>query len=204
MSVNTLAKQIDSVLPQTQCGLCGHPACAPYAKAIANGEDSIEGCAPGGLPVLMKLAELTGSDPAPYVDGVKARSKPRLTVKVDESLCIGCTKCIAACPVDAIVGSHKVMHTVIESECTGCELCIDPCPMDCIDLIMLDTDAPLDSTKAKARYEQRNLRLAKRAQEANKMHAPKTLDKAGAQDEIARALARAQTKKQQATSGKKP
>ncbi len=127
---NPLADKIDAVLPQTQCGQCGFPGCKPYAAAIASGEANINKCPPGGEEGIQKLADLLGVDPIPF--GGDVQPKPRSVAMIDENTCIGCTLCIQACPVDAIVGAAKQMHTIIASECTGCELCIAPCPVDCI------------------------------------------------------------------------
>ena len=127
-----LVDKIDKILPQTQCGQCGYPGCKPYATAIAGGGAEINQCPPGGEDGVLKLAELLGREPIP----LNAENGVAKTVKtlalIDEAVCIGCTKCIQACPVDAIVGAANQMHTVIESHCTGCELCLPPCPVDCI------------------------------------------------------------------------
>lgn len=130
---NPLVEQVDALLPQTQCGQCGHPGCRPYAQAIVDGE-AINRCPPGGQKTIDALAHLLGVE-APSLDaehGV-ARDLPYVAY-IREDECIGCTKCIQACPVDAIVGAAKLMHTVIISECTGCDLCIEPCPVDCIEM----------------------------------------------------------------------
>lgn len=123
-----IVEKIDAMLPQTQCGQCGFAGCRPYAEAIAKGEADINKCPPGGEAVVMALADLLGRDPQP-LDG---EAKPKTVAAIDENTCIGCTLCLQACPVDAILGAAKQMHTVIESECTGCELCVAPCPVDCI------------------------------------------------------------------------
>lgn len=123
-----IVEKIDAILPQTQCGQCGFAGCRPYAEAIAAGEADINKCPPGGETVVMALADLLGRDPQP-LDG---DAKPKTVAVIDENTCIGCTLCLQACPVDAILGAAKQMHTVIESECTGCELCVAPCPVDCI------------------------------------------------------------------------
>ncbi|WP_081193285.1 electron transport complex subunit RsxB [Halomonas sp. 18071143] len=128
---NPLVEQIDALLPQTQCGQCGYPGCRPYAEAINQG-DAINKCPPGGDATVVALAELLGREPAP-LDG-EAPSEDRVAF-IREAECIGCTKCIQACPVDAIIGAAKQMHTVIEDECTGCDLCVAPCPVDCIDML---------------------------------------------------------------------
>jgi electron transport complex protein RnfB len=126
-----LVDQIDALLPQTQCGQCGFPGCRPYAEAIAKGEAEINQCPPGGEEGVKSLAELLGVEPKP-LSAEHGEEKPKSVAIIDEQKCIGCTLCIQACPVDAILGAPKLMHTVIESECTGCELCVSPCPVDCI------------------------------------------------------------------------
>ena len=136
-----LVEKIDAILPQTQCGQCGHPGCRPYAEALAEGRDTINRCPPGGEEGIRKLADLLNVEFLPY-DGEVAPKLPALA-RIDEDRCIGCTLCLQACPVDAIVGAAKQMHTVIASECTGCELCLPPCPVDCIHM---ETVAPTLST----------------------------------------------------------
>ena len=125
-----LAERIDALLPQTQCGQCGYPGCKPYAEAIAKGEAPINKCVPGGTTTVIALADLLGRDPEP-VSG-SGPEKPKAIAVIDEQECIGCTLCIQACPVDAIVGAAKQMHTIIAPLCTGCELCLPPCPVECI------------------------------------------------------------------------
>ncbi|WP_214001008.1 electron transport complex subunit RsxB [Arsukibacterium sp.] len=127
-----LVEQIDDILPQTQCGQCGYPGCRPYAEAIANGDD-INKCPPGGDSTIRKLADLMGVEAKPLNAAQTVAIKRVAYIREDE--CIGCTKCIQACPVDAIVGASKLMHTVIVDECTGCDLCVEPCPVDCIDML---------------------------------------------------------------------
>ncbi len=129
-----LVDKIDAILPQTQCGQCGYPGCRPYAEAIARGEADINRCPPGGETVIIALADLLGRDPKP-LDEECGEEKPRMVAYIHEELCIGCTLCIQACPVDAILGAPKQMHTIIESECTGCELCVAPCPVNCIEMV---------------------------------------------------------------------
>lgn len=131
---NPLIKSIDELLPQTQCGQCGHPGCKPYAEAIASGE-AINRCPPGGQETIDRLAKLLGLDSLPLDTEPDTVLEDLVAVVIEED-CIGCTKCIQACPVDAIVGAAKLMHTVITDQCTGCDLCIDPCPVDCIDMIL--------------------------------------------------------------------
>ncbi|MFQ5469177.1 MAG: electron transport complex subunit RsxB [Gammaproteobacteria bacterium] len=134
-----LVEKIDSVLPQTQCGQCGYPGCRPYATAIANDEADINQCPPGGEVTIHALADLLDRDPKP-LNPENGEIKPKMVAIIDEPVCIGCTLCIQACPVDAILGAAKQMHTVIEKECTGCELCVAPCPVDCIEMIPIKTD----------------------------------------------------------------
>jgi electron transport complex protein RnfB len=134
-----MVEKIDAILPQTQCGQCGYPGCRPYATAIAKGEADINQCPPGGEEGVKKLAELLGVEAKP-LDETHGVPKPKSVAFIDENLCIGCTLCIQACPVDAILGAAKQMHTIIASECTGCELCIPPCPVDCISMVPLHED----------------------------------------------------------------
>jgi len=172
MSATITAERIDAELPQTQCGKCGHDGCRPYAEAIVEGE-AINRCPPGGETTRDRLATLTGQPPLELIEPAQT---PLLAV-IREAECIGCTKCIQACPVDAILGAAKQMHTVIESECTGCELCVAPCPVDCIDLVEhpgwahADNDADrqryLDwrADNGRQRFIARNARLARKAEE---------------------------------------
>lgn len=131
--------KIDALLPQTQCGQCTYPGCRPYAEAIAKGEAEINQCPPGGEATIQALAELLGRDPLP-LNAEHGEHKGKTVVRIIEDQCIGCTLCIQACPVDAIVGAAKQMHTVIEDECTGCDLCIAPCPVDCIVIVPVEED----------------------------------------------------------------
>ncbi|QQS54462.1 MAG: electron transport complex subunit RsxB [Candidatus Competibacteraceae bacterium] len=129
-----IVDKIDAILPQTQCGQCGYAGCRPYAEAIAAGEADINQCPPGGENGIVALAELLGRDPKP-LNPDNGIEKPKMVAVIDEQNCIGCTLCIQACPVDAILGAAKQMHTIISRECTGCELCLAPCPVDCIDMV---------------------------------------------------------------------
>lgn len=134
---NPIVDQINNLLPQTQCGQCSYPGCKPYAEAISNGE-KINRCPPGGETTIQALADLLGVEPEP-LDAEAGVEKDRPTVAViREDECIGCTKCIQACPVDAIIGAAKQMHTVVADECTGCDLCVEPCPVDCIDMVAVE------------------------------------------------------------------
>jgi electron transport complex protein RnfB len=124
-----LVEQVNDLLPQTQCAQCGYPGCRPFAAAVVDGQAAINLCPPGGEDTVRRLADLLGRDVIPLRETIT----PAVAV-IDEALCIGCTHCRNACPVDAIVGAHNLMHTIIESECTGCELCVAPCPVDCISM----------------------------------------------------------------------
>jgi Na+-translocating ferredoxin:NAD+ oxidoreductase subunit B len=157
-----LARRIDALLPQTQCTRCGFDGCRPYAEAIAGSRADIDQCPPGGDAGVAKLAQLLGRAAKPLNPEFGAYAPPRVAV-IDEDTCIGCTKCIQACPVDAIVGASKRMHTVIASWCTGCELCIPPCPVDCI--VMADSPAFPEADLSRERHEARARRLARDAAE---------------------------------------
>ena len=127
----SLVEQVNDLLPQTQCAQCGYPGCRGYAAAIVDDGVAINLCPPGGEDTLQKLAGLLGKEALPLASPAVAE---RIVAVIDESLCIGCTHCRSACPVDAIVGAHQLMHSIINSECTGCELCVEPCPVDCISM----------------------------------------------------------------------
>lgn len=134
-----IVDQIDALLPQTQCGQCTYPGCRPYATAIANGEASINQCPPGGETTILQLADLLGVEPLELNPENGEESVTTVAV-IDEENCIGCTLCIQACPVDAILGAAKQMHTIIADECTGCDLCLPPCPVDCIEMVPIKTE----------------------------------------------------------------
>jgi electron transport complex protein RnfB len=134
-SQRSLIDLVNKQLPQTQCGQCGFEGCRPYARAITRGE-AINRCPPGGAETIIKLANLLNEAPLP-LNPANGRSVPFSVAVIREEECIGCTKCIKACPVDAIVGGPKLMHTVIENQCTGCDLCVEPCPVDCIDMVAI-------------------------------------------------------------------
>ena len=135
-----IVDKIDAILPQTQCGQCGYAGCRPYAEAIAAGEADINQCPPGGQATIDALAELLGVDPKPLNPEHGEEAEEPMVAWIDEQLCIGCTLCIQACPVDAILGAAKQMHTVIVEECTGCKLGIPPCPVECIHMVPLKPD----------------------------------------------------------------
>jgi len=128
-----IVEQIDAILPQSQCGQCGYPGCRPYADAVGNNGEMINKCAPGGEQTMLKLAALLNVDPQPLGDEMPGEPE-RKVAWIDEANCIGCTKCIQSCPVDAIVGATRAMHTVLSDVCTGCDLCVAPCPTDCIEM----------------------------------------------------------------------
>ncbi|WP_243039895.1 RnfABCDGE type electron transport complex subunit B [Dyella sedimenti] len=159
----TLADRIDALLPQTQCEQCGYHGCRPYAEAIARGEANINQCPPGGAAGIARLAALLDV-PAPPLDPAHGVEKPRTLARIVEVDCIGCTKCIQACPVDAIVGAAKLMHTVIADDCTGCELCVPACPVDCIVLEpmpLAQVNDPAHADAARAHFQRREARLAR-------------------------------------------
>ncbi|MBL0028457.1 MAG: RnfABCDGE type electron transport complex subunit B [Rhodanobacteraceae bacterium] len=160
MSEPGLIARIDALLPQTQCTRCGYPACRPYAEAIAEGEAGINRCPPGGAAGIRALATLLDRAELPLDPDCGEEAPMRLAV-IREDECIGCVKCILACPVDAIVGASKRIHTVIADRCTGCELCLPPCPVDCIDLVPAPAhrDATREADASRARYEFRQFRL---------------------------------------------
>jgi Na+-translocating ferredoxin:NAD+ oxidoreductase subunit B len=210
--MQSLADQIDALLPQTQCTRCGFNGCRPYAEAIASGEANINQCPPGGANGIVKLATLLERATLP-LNPVHGVEKPLEVALIDESRCIGCTLCIRACPVDAIVGASKAMHTVLDDWCTGCELCIAPCPVDCITMQPVSPArawGEADAALARSRYTSRNTRLehAAQAREAKlaaqsaapnvaQPSSPQTTDDAAERKRaiIAAALARAQTQK---------
>jgi electron transport complex protein RnfB len=164
-----LIKQINAILPQTQCTRCGYPSCLEYATAIAQGNAKINQCPPGGDVGIAKLAELLQLEVLP-LNPENGIIKPRQIAVIDEAACIGCTLCIKACPVDAIIGSNKMMHTVIESECTGCDLCLPVCPVDCIEMIDSANQewGQAEQEHAKSRFEWRNLRKIRDINARNK------------------------------------
>lgn len=198
----SLAKTIDALLPQTQCGECGYPGCMPYAQALAAGLAPIDRCSPGGVKTLKELAHVLNVDESPYVQEMAKKTRPAAVAVIKEAECIGCTKCIQACPVDAIVGSAKHMHSILSHECTGCGLCIDPCPVDCIELSSLSEPA-FDPNLARVRFNQRKIRLlreeqAKEASYRNKRLLAKeknTQDVHAKQHYIQDALARVRARK---------
>ena len=164
-----LVNAIDALLPQTQCTKCGYPGCRPYAEALALGEADINQCPPGGAAGIRKLARLLGLVEKP-LNPSNGSETPRTAALIDESRCIGCLLCINACPVDAIVGAAKRMHTVLTESCTGCELCLPPCPVDCIDMVELDTLAQRGNRHAALLATQSAEEMAARARERFGFH----------------------------------
>ncbi len=202
-SADTLADRIDALLPQTQCEQCGFHGCRPYAEAIARGEAAINQCPPGGAAGIEKLAALLQTPMLPLnpANGVE---KPRTLARIVEADCIGCTKCIQACPVDAIVGAAKLMHTVIADDCTGCELCVPACPVDCIVLLPMPTEQ-LDAAHAdaaRAHFQRREARLQRQhARREAELAARKAAVDGGVQrNPVLEALARARAKQQEPKS----
>jgi electron transport complex protein RnfB len=171
---STLADQINNLLPQTQCTKCGYPACQAYASAIADGSANFNQCPPGGQEGINRLAKLLGKTSLP-LNPANGIEKSRSIAFIEEATCIGCTLCIQACPVDAIMGANKQMHTVIPELCTGCDLCVAPCPVDCITMIPITSTltgwqawSQEQADGAKQRYQQRALRLIREKQENEK------------------------------------
>lgn len=162
----SLVEQINDLLPQTQCGQCGFKGCRPYAEALATHQADINQCPPGGDDGIAALATLLGKAPKP-LNPAHGVHKPKQLAFIIEQDCIGCVKCINACPVDAIVGAAKFMHTVIAEECTGCELCVPPCPVDCIIMRPAPTEPLLNkagqAALARRRHEARTLRKTQEA-----------------------------------------
>lgn len=162
----TLADRIEDLLPQTQCTKCGYEGCRPYAEAVAAGTASYNQCPPGGAEGVARVARLLGKPVIP-INPVNGVERPRPVAFIDESLCIGCTLCMQACPVDAIVGAPKQMHTIVKDQCTGCDLCVAPCPVDCIAMIPVTGEATgwdawtqQQADQARVRHDRREARLA--------------------------------------------
>ena len=162
-SATTLVERIEALLPQTQCRRCGYAGCEPYARAVAKREAPINQCPPGGDDTVVALAALLGVRPVP-LDRSRGSPLPLSIAHIDEATCIGCTLCIAACPVDAIVGAAKLMHTVLAGRCTGCGLCVPPCPVDCIAFTPADRAwTRADAELARDRFRVRSTRLERQS-----------------------------------------
>lgn len=178
-----LADQLEDLLPQTQCTKCGYPACRPYAEAMARGEAEINQCPPGGMEGVRRLAAATGRTVIP-INPANGLERPRPVAFIDEALCIGCTLCIQACPVDAILGAAKQMHTILPSLCTGCDLCVAPCPVDCIAMVPVtgertgwDAWSQQDADAARERHDFRTARLQREREENDARLAAKAVEK---------------------------
>lgn len=207
MSLQPLIDRIDAVLPQTQCTKCGYDGCRPYAEAIAIDGEAINRCPPGGQTGISTLAALLHRPELP-LDTDCGEHLPRTVAVIDELHCIGCTLCIQACPVDAIVGANKLMHTVLPQSCTGCDLCVAPCPVDCIVMVpVADEWTPALADAARQRHQQRQRRLDASHHESSGLaartlanKAPLSLaaenDASSRQHVIADALARARARRQ--------
>ncbi|MEO7051011.1 MAG: RnfABCDGE type electron transport complex subunit B [Rhodanobacter sp.] len=195
-----LAAQIDALLPQTQCEQCGYHGCRPYAEAIARGEAEINQCPPGGAAGIEKLAALLQRPVLP-LNLDHGIAKPRTLARIVEADCIGCTKCIQVCPVDAIVGASKLMHTVLVDDCTGCELCVAACPVDCIELVPMPLEQIDDvhADAARTNFQRRETRLARERskREAELVARKAAVDGGSQRNPVLEALARAKAKKQQ-------
>ena len=199
--VTVLADRIDAVLPQTQCEQCGYHGCRPYAEAIARGDAEINQCPPGGAAGIERLAALLQRPVLP-LDPDHGVEKPRMLARIVEADCIGCTKCIQVCPVDAIVGASKLMHTVLADDCTGCELCVPACPVDCIALEPMpleQVDDPACADRGRAHFQRREARLAReRARHDAELAARKAqLGAAVSDNPVLAALARAKARQQE-------
>jgi electron transport complex protein RnfB len=172
------AAEIDALLPQTQCTRCGYPACLPYAEAIASGAAPLNQCPPGGAATIAALAALLDR-PALPLNPVNGAEGPALVAQIDEEACIGCAKCLPPCPVDAIIGAQKQLHTVVLSLCTGCELCVAPCPVDCIRMVPraeLAKAPPAPAPAANRRhFAARNARAEHRSAERSQLLAARKL-----------------------------
>ena len=180
---DSLADRIEDLLPQTQCTKCGYAGCRPYAEAIADGEAGINQCPPGGAEGIARLAALTGQAVIP-LNPANGFERPRAVAFIDEALCIGCTLCIQACPVDAILGAAKHMHTILPSLCTGCDLCVPPCPVDCIVMMPVtdertgwDAWSQEQADSARARHDFRSVRLKRERDENDARLAAKAVAK---------------------------
>lgn len=197
-------KDIDALLPQTQCGECRFSGCLPYAEALAQGSATIDRCPPGGIATVQALGQLLHIDATPYASAAIANTRSPAVALIREDECIGCTKCISACPVDAIIGSGKLMHAILTTECTGCGLCVEPCPVDCIEMLPLETPR-YDPAIARERFQARQIRQLRQQHEQEQIYRDKrqlaaisdqnSADKQAKQDYILQAMQRVQAKK---------
>ena len=197
-------KELDALLPQTQCGECSYPGCLPYAEALAQGIAPINKCPPGGVATVKALATLLQIDATPYLQEALENTRLPSVAVIREAECIGCTKCIKACPVDAIIGAGKLMHAVIAHECTGCGLCVEPCPVDCIEMVTLPL-SEYDPDLARTRFNAKQTRILRDEHEKQQNYREKrqlalktadhVQDTQAKQDYIQQALARVKNKK---------
>lgn len=197
-------KEIDALLPQTQCGECGYSGCLPYAESLAQGRALINKCPPGGMATVQSLAALLQIDAMPYLQEAKEKTRSPSTATIRSNECIGCTKCIKACPVDAIIGSSKLMHAILVNECTGCGLCIAPCPVDCIEMVNIP-ESKYNPDLARARFNAKQTRSLREEHEKQQNYRAKrqlamksdshALNTQAKQDYILQALARVKAKK---------
>jgi electron transport complex protein RnfB len=210
MQASSLTARIDAALPQTQCTKCGYDGCLPYAHALATEGEAINRCPPGGAAGIRLLATLLNAPEAP-LDPECGEHLPLSVAVIDEAYCIGCTLCIQACPVDAIVGANKLMHTVLADRCTGCDLCVSPCPVDCIDMVPANRDwTPIDAARAREHHGRRQQRLGDQHPEPSTLAARTLANKAPVatggdaslkQKIIADALAKARARRQKNEPG---
>ncbi|MEX0951878.1 MAG: RnfABCDGE type electron transport complex subunit B [Gammaproteobacteria bacterium] len=194
--------EIDALLPQTHCGKCGYSGCQPYAEALSNGSADINQCPPGGETTLQALAELLDK-PVKPIDQARGIASPPQVAVIDENACIGCVKCLRVCPVDAIIGAAKQMHSIITADCTGCELCLPPCPVDCIDLIPAAPMSAAAKARARTHYQRRQTRLQRQTIAARqKQSGDEATDtsRADKQDFIAAAVARSRARRKLRTT----
>lgn len=197
-------KAIDALLPQTQCGECSYAGCLPYAEALAQGLAAIDRCPPGGTQTVKALGELLAIDSTPYLAAAQTNTRAPSVAVIREAECIGCTKCIQACPVDAIIGSAKQMHVVLTQDCTGCGLCVEPCPVDCIDLVEIEEPA-YERDSARKHFHAKKARMLRDEQDRQQGYREKRqlvaasedkkADLLAKQDYIQQAMARMQAKK---------
>jgi len=200
----SLVKKIDALLPQTQCGECDYAGCLPYAEALAQGAAAINKCPPGGIETVKTLGALLKIDPSPYLEVALQNTRAASVAVIREEECIGCTKCIKACPVDAIIGGAKLMHAILTQECTGCGLCVEPCPVDCIEMVEIPA-AEYDKDRARDRFHAKTTRSLRLEHEQQQQYREKRVlaqqdtnqqqDVKAKQDYIQQALARVKAKK---------
>jgi len=212
ISSSITVEQIDACLPQTQCTQCGYPRCRAYAEAIAQGEAGINQCPPGNTATIRALAALLGTPPKPPDPRFGAHA-PRARAVIDETLCIGCRKCLDVCPVDAIVGARKLMHTVIAADCTGCGLCLPPCPVDCIAMLPAPPAVPgeiwaeyprTETERWRSLTEKHQQRLARRTRSRSGATARAALLPPAAESERIRAEIRAAVERVKAKKARRP